>query len=208
MQKGLVAAAAWKDRKVVMVLSTNTQPSAKGTVLRWLKDRTRASLPCPESIVTYNQSMGGVDRGDQVRGYYSCRTKSRKFYRYIFFFLFDVAITNAFILQKHFCSGSTHKSIKTFRLHLAQELIGEYCSRRRLGRTPSVVRPIPLRHFPLKLANDAAKFKRGRCAHCTTTLHRRTDSSWFCRECAVWLCHGGDPASDCFLLWHIQREET
>ncbi len=108
LQKGLVAAAAWKDRKVVMVLSTNTQPSAKGTVLRRLKDRTRASLPCPESIVTYNESMGGVDRGDQVRGYYSCRTKSQKFYRSIFFFLFDVAITNAFILQKHFCSGSIH----------------------------------------------------------------------------------------------------
>ncbi len=71
--------------------------------------------------------------------------------------------------------------IKTFRLHLAQELIGEYCSRRRLGRTPSVVRPIPLRHFPLKLANDSelAKYKRGRCARCTTTLHRRTNTRGF-----------------------------
>ena len=28
--------------------------------------------------------MGGVDRGDQVRGYYSCRTKCRKFYKFIF----------------------------------------------------------------------------------------------------------------------------
>ena len=44
--------------------------------------------------------MGGVDRGDQLRGYYCCRTKSRKFYKYIFYFLLDVAITNAFILMK------------------------------------------------------------------------------------------------------------
>ena len=158
--------------------------------------------------MSYNQSMGGVDRGDQLRGYYSCRTKSRKFYRYIFFFLFDVAVTNAYILQKNFCSGSTHKNIKEFRLHLSRELIGEYCSRRRLGRTPSVVRPIPLRHFPVKVPSESevVKHKRGRCAHCSTTLHCRSDSSWFCHECAVWLCHGGDPASDCFLLWHIQRQ--
>ena len=28
--------------------------------------------------------MGGVDIGDQYRGYYQVRTKSRKFYGYIF----------------------------------------------------------------------------------------------------------------------------
>ena len=43
------------------------------------------------SMVDYNTFMGGVDRGDQVRGYYSCRTKCRKFYKYTFHFLLDVA---------------------------------------------------------------------------------------------------------------------
>ena len=64
VQKGGVGACAWMDRKLVMAMSSNTQPSAKGLVLRRQKDHTRIS--CPESIVLYNKYMGGVDRGDQL----------------------------------------------------------------------------------------------------------------------------------------------
>ena len=38
--------------------------------------------------------MWGVDRGDQLHGYFKTRTKCRKFYKYIFWFLFNVAIIN------------------------------------------------------------------------------------------------------------------
>ena len=99
--------------------------------------------------------MGGVDRGDQVHGYYSCRTKCRKFYKYIFHFLLDVAITNAFILQKHYCrADSPHKTILEFCLKLAKKLIGDYCSRRRPGRGAGVIRSLPLRHFPTTIPVD------------------------------------------------------
>ena len=108
------------DRKVVTVMSTTSQPSAIGTVLRRQKDGTRISVPCPEAIIIYNRYMGGVDRGDQLRGYYNCKVKSRKFYKYIFYFLFDVSITNAFILYKNFRSSPTFNTIKKFRLQLAE----------------------------------------------------------------------------------------
>ena len=85
----------------MMVMYSNCQPMETGFVLRRQKDGSRMEVPCPTAIISYNQHMGGVDRGDQVRGYYSCRTRCRKFYKYIFHFL-DVSITNAFILQKHF----------------------------------------------------------------------------------------------------------
>ena len=39
-------------------------------------------VPCPESIALYNQHMVGVDRGDQLRGYYPIRSKCCKFYKY------------------------------------------------------------------------------------------------------------------------------
>ena len=48
-------------------------------------------------------------------------------------------------------------------------------------------------------------FKWGRCAHCNSS-HRRKDTTWFCRECEVWLCHNGDLHGDCFLQWHQGRE--
>ena len=110
-----------------------------------------------------------VDRGDQLRGYYCCRTKSRKFYKYIFYFLLDVAITNAFILMKKHTNKGSKMTIKDFRLELASELIGDYCSRRRRGRTSSSsIRSLPLRHFPVKVNDDSCptKRKRDNCAQC------------------------------------------
>ena len=102
--------------------STTSQPDVD-SVLRQRKDGSRISVPCPLSIMEYNNFMGGVDRGDRVRGYYSCRTKCRKFYKYIFHFLLDVAITNAYILQKGYHSSAPFKTIKEFQLQLASELI-------------------------------------------------------------------------------------
>ena len=111
VQKGNVCTNSWMDRKVVTVMSTTSQPEG-GSVLRRQKDGTRIPVPCPLSIIDYNNFMGGVDRGDQVQGYYSCRTKCRKFYKYIFHFLLDVVITNAYILQKGYCATvAVHHSI-------------------------------------------------------------------------------------------------
>lgn len=117
-----MTAHAWMDNKVVTVMSTNSQPSATGTVLRRKKDGSRVPVPCPESVILYNRWMGAVDHGDQLRGYYSCRTKSRKFYKYIYHFLLDVTITNSFILYKHFHPNPQYKTIREFRLQLAREL--------------------------------------------------------------------------------------
>ncbi len=182
-QKGKVTGVSWKDNRVVNVLSTNTQPAATSSVLRRQKDGTRISVSCPESIMTYNQHMGGVDRGDQLRGYYSCRTKSKKFYKYVFMFLFDVAITNAYILYKHANAHPKLKNIKEFRLQLAKKLIAQYCSRRRAGRTGGAIVPLQLQHFPLKdwTAPCPSKRRRGRCSHCSERGNR-TDTSWYCEE--------------------------
>ena len=135
------------------MLSTTSQPVATGTVLRRKKDGSRVPVECPDSIILYNKYMGGVDRGDQLRGYYCRRPKSSKFYKYLFYFLFDVAITNAFILYyKHFHSHPSKSlhTVKEFRLQLAKELIGTYCSRRVPGRCGGRTRTLQLQHFPLK----------------------------------------------------------
>ena len=66
---------------MVTVLSTTSQPNASGTVLRRQKDGNRVPVQCPENIIPYNKYGGGVDCGDQLYGYYSSCTKSRKFYK-------------------------------------------------------------------------------------------------------------------------------
>ena len=145
------------------LVTTNTQPSATGSVLHRQRDGSRTSVLRPEAAISYNSNMGGVDRGDQLRGYYNCRTKSRKFYKDIYFLL-DVSITNAFILWKNFGSA-TRMTLKEFRLWLAEQLIGDYCSRRR-----GAIRPLSLMHFPLEVQDDTTgASKIGCCARCLQT---------------------------------------
>ncbi len=67
---------------------------------RLFYDDKRTSVQCPES---YNQHMGGVDR---VTSSGDITAAEPKFYKYIF--MFDVAITNAYILYKDSHDTRTH----------------------------------------------------------------------------------------------------
>ena len=181
---------------------TGIDPRSTGTVLRRQKDGTRASVTAPTAFIEYNQYMGGVDRGDQLRGYHQGHFKSRKFYKYIAKFYFGVAITNSFILFKT-AHPQKKMNIGEFRQVLASQLIGGYCSRKRPGRSGGMVKSLPLSHFPSKVATDVGRRKNGRnkCSHCLKQGRGRKDTSWYCRECKVWLCHQGD-SSDCYIRWH------
>ncbi len=188
-----LAVVLWQDNKPVVVVSTNCDPSSSTTVQRRLKDGTQVAVPCPTSVNLYNQYMGGVDLNDQLRGYYRVRLKGRKFYKYIFWFLFDVAITNSYILCKHL----TVRSLKQFRTDLAQALLEDYNGRKRRGR-PSIARPpqrLCISHFPTKQG------KKCRCQYCYHQCHERHETHWYCSACNKYLCHNGC-SDDCFLLYH------
>lgn len=73
-----------QDRNLVKLMYSGYNPIEKATVLRRKRDGTRQSFPCS---VACNRHMGGVDWGDQLRGYYATKLKSRKFYKYIANFL-------------------------------------------------------------------------------------------------------------------------
>ena len=147
LQKNDVICTAWMDRKRVSVMASNVQSTDTGDVLRRQRDGTRTVIPCHQSVINYNMFMGGVDRGDQLQGYYKRSVKTRK---YLFYFLFDVSLTNAYILYKHYTTNSEYETIKDFRIKLANDLIGDYCTRKRPGCASSSHHPLPLLHFPLK----------------------------------------------------------
>ena len=198
-QAGNLVLSIWQDNKPVTVLSTNAQPIGNVSVQRRQKDGTRVDVPCPESVALYNQYMGGVDKGDQLCQYYSVRTKSRKMYKYIFWFLFDATIANAFILYNHTPHMGKSLPLKEFRAQLARELIGDYNSRKHAGRprqfpTPRTSgRVQALMHFPRKV-------QKGRCRQCQSG-----STTWYCSECGLGLCHSGTD-TDCFMQYHIEKE--
>ena len=221
-QRGSLVASVWMDKKLVSTLSTLAQPNTAHTVQRRQKDGSRIPVRCTEALVLYNQYMSGVDKGDQLRQYYRVRTKSRKNYKYIFWFLFDVAITNSYILSlfSPTCMPISHQRLKVFRLQLAEQLVGMYNTRKHPGRPRSAMTHPPpalpppdengqlppqasrtALHLPSKLQ------KKRRCVYCL--YHRdppqRHDVLWYCRECPQQPClclTGKEDGSDCFRLWH------
>ena len=198
-QCGNLVATAWKDNKVVNIASTLADPQDHTTVNRRQKDGTQLAVQCPLCVALYNKYMGGVDLGDQLRGSYHVRLKNRKNYKYIFCFLFDVSITNAYILHSYDVT-TTALDHKSFRMMLAKQLIGDYMSRKRPGRPRKRSRPTP--HLP-------SHSKSRRCVYCRDVRSppRRKESVWICTACEghPQLClTGRDDGSDCFRLWHEQ----
>ena len=175
-------ASVWLDKKPVHLLSTLAQADVTHTAQRKQKDGSRLSVQCPDAVVLYNQYMAGVDKGDQLRQYYRIRTKCRKNYKYIYWFLFDVAITNSYILSLFAPTTMpiSHQHLKAFHLRLADQLVGNYNSRKCLGRPcsrpahppPSIpslhhLGPLPAQATCTALHLPSCQKNKRRCVYCS-----------------------------------------
>ena len=180
-------------------------------------------IQCPTAVHTYNTFMNGVDRRDQLRNYCRVRLKCNKYYKYIFRFMFNVAITNAYILSAFVpttLASLSSNTLKNFRLNLASKLIGTYSSRKRAVQPGSCfITPNPPPLLPLSddcgpLCSQIARIhlhlpSHGpkRCVFCQQyrTPAIRKESVWHCRECPgqPTLCLTGKAdGTDCFRVWH------
>ena len=191
---------------MVTLLSTNSQPPEITAVQRRQSDGRKVDVPCPQAVLKYQRFMGGVDRNDQLRTYYTVRTKCRKFYRYIFWFVFEAALTNSYILRKQYSGVARTTPLKEYRLELAKGLIGDYHSKKRHNRHHAPPTTLALLHFPVKREKAAAASStpRRRCWYCwhKRRPQQRRDSQWYCHECQLHFCHTGYPETDCFLQHH------
>ena len=171
-----------------MIMYTIRDPQCVTSVPRRQTKSSREEVSSPLAITSYNKNMSSVDKGDP-EDIITVGSKAETS-KYIYYFLFDVTITNAFILYRGW-SGATKISIKQFRIQLAKELIGGYCSCYRVGYNGSLIKPLPFSHFPIKItATSPGQRNRSRFTYCYQQ-RKRCDSQWYCHECGVWLCHPG-----------------
>ena len=190
------------------------------------RDGSRLHVQCSDSVVLYNKYMGVVDKGDQLRQYYQVRSKCKKNCKYVYDFVFDTFITNAFILSHHYIPTSlpsSKQTMKEYRLWLAEQLIGNYNSRKRSGRPrstttvphppPALLPPADCSPLPARSSRTAlhlpSKQKKARCVYCKK--YRRPPQNhevvWCCKECpgTPALClTGRDDSSDCYRVWHAK----
>lgn len=86
------------DKKDICLLST-IHNSEQGDTKK--KDKDGNTIKKPKLVLDYNDTMGGVDRMDQLlHDYPTTRKRGKKYYKGIFFHLLDISIWNAFILYQ------------------------------------------------------------------------------------------------------------
>ena len=169
----------WQDSHPVTFVGTNSDPTAEGTVQRKKKNGTSITVKCPTSVAMYGQYMHGVDHNDQLRGYYRVCLKGRKHYKYIFWFLLYLAVTNTYILH-HPHAGVRGMTMKDFHVLLANQLINTFNGRKKAGRPAalSLAKRFFSEHFPIKENGQT----RRQCHYCYNHRHERCGSLWHCRN--------------------------
>jgi len=93
----------YHDKRDVCMLSTIHEATV--SVLDKVDRTTNNAVSKPTCIVDYIRLMGGVDLSDQMNSYNSCLRKTTKWYRKLFFHLFNLCLINAYLLYKKFHTG-------------------------------------------------------------------------------------------------------
>lgn len=120
----------WRDTKVVHVISTAFKPDRATKVLRKQTDGSRKDVSCPTMIVQYTKRIGGVDRLDQKRCYFSVSRRSFKWWIRIFYLLFDSALVNVHIMYNSVHPDDNMNQFD-FRTQLCRQLMANFSSRSR-----------------------------------------------------------------------------
>ena len=153
LRKENIVITVWKDKKPIYFLSSQSDPVGNDTVMK-----------------TYNNNnMGSVDLNDQTWGYYMAGRKSKKWWRCLTWFFVDVAIVNAYILEKL----SPHHWSRTqlaFRLDLVKLLIGNFLAQRLSASSGHLEGG----HWPIK-------FSKGHCKRCL----KRNKEMWCRMACEL-----------------------
>jgi len=79
MQHEDVTAVVWQDKRVVLLLSTNSEPRTDGSVTRKTgKGNEEIEIACPQAVINYTKHVADVDVSDQKREYYGVGRSSKK----------------------------------------------------------------------------------------------------------------------------------
>lgn len=160
--------------------------------------------PLPSTDDLYNNSMGGVDRSDQLRSYYSACRPSKKWYKYLFWFVFDLSVVNSFIIFK----GNVQRERRTlvnFRFALAKQLIAGFSSRAENRKRSMKAAALEVTTTSENSTGHFVIRREGRkryCIQCKKDRHktssdRARETIHECAQCGIALCK--DP---CFLRFH------
>lgn len=119
----------WVDNRCVTLASNFVGVGEEDTVKRWEKSKKEyIHISRPEVVKLYNFCMGGVDKFDQMVGYYRIFIKSKKWTLRMLFHAVDVACTNSWLEYRQDAkdqrlSKNKQMDFLDFKIRLADSLI-------------------------------------------------------------------------------------
>jgi hypothetical protein len=181
-----VVVAKWNDNSVVSVASNAHQIFPVNKVKRFSQsEKKHIYIDQPRLIKSYNENMGGVDRGDQNLSEYRVSIRGKKWYFPLFAHCVDMAMQNAWRLHK---SNRGKLDLLEFRRSVATELLESH--KRTTKRGPS------------KSSKNLHEFSRyDRLDHLVTYQQNQRRCA-VCHKKANFVCHKCDVGlhpKDCFV---------
>ncbi|XP_076652738.1 piggyBac transposable element-derived protein 4 isoform X1 [Halictus rubicundus] len=182
-----ILALKWKDKRDVHIISTKHE-SVEMT--EQYGCRLNPTFK-PKSVVDYNMGMIGIDRQDRILACFPVMRKHMKGYRKIFFYIFDMALFNSYILYKK-VNVVKKQNYTEYRLEIAEALLKnvpsqDYKTRRQLtnGDTPLRLHAQHWGHFPKHIDSTPLKQKPSRACKVCTKNKKRSETTWECKKCRV-----------------------
>jgi hypothetical protein len=194
-QRGNLTAFVWQDKKSVAFLSTMCDPRTEVPVTR-RHGRQILQLTQPLGANEYNKYMNGVDRHDQLRLKYPLGRDSKKAWKYIFFFLMNCAVVNAFIL---FSTTSRRQNSRKrfthvdFRMELVHHLIAGFSGRKRKASENILTVHQAENHA----GHESTHMGNKRRCRIHMNKKERKETVYGCKVCKVHLCKDG-----CHFTYH------
>ena len=195
-------ALGWRAAQKKPLIMLATESCATPVSVR-SKATGRTALK-PKVVDEYNMSMNGVDKADQFTVYYSFIRKSRKWWRKLFFWVFEVTVVNSYILYKiNIQSPLSH-------LHYRRSVVDSLASRH-LSTAPPRPRPGRPSKRPLSSSGDPERFnsrlrhfpakgETKQCAVCSNTKQgARKRTALYCKGCPS---HPNLCPDSCFEAYH------
>jgi hypothetical protein len=220
--QNLLTVVKWQDKSAITVAS-NFLPVELGTPAERFNvtKREYEAIPRPLAIEVYNQVMNGVDVNDQAMAYYRIGLKSRKWYKYIFFYILNVAAANSWLLYRRDCQlrGLSSIPLLAFSLDIGEALLTAkrptVAPARKRGRptcrppaepepsTSSVRAPHPNSAMRYDLVDHFPQYceKQMKCRLCAR-LKKTSYTFVTCGKCKMALCFTRE--RNCFYLYHHQ----
>ena len=157
--------------------------------------------------------MRGVDRADQMIGYYSLGRRSMKWWKRVFFYVVEICVFNAYVMfREHSPTNvkSRNNDYLAHRVDLIDQLIGDYSDEyTRVTRSPPTAPPEDSLNLTLGHFNSFSTDRKD-CVVCEKRMHEknlprkdnRRKTNFKCEVCNVYLCSCNRAGGNCFKDYH------